>query len=64
MVFSSAQDPLWLLLRERLDEKRVWGLLVPLAGQYRLESREQGGGELDWDMGGWDETKLRIKMRR
>lgn len=47
MVFSSAQDPLWFLLKEKLDKKRVWGLL------------EQGSGELDWD-----ETKLRIKMRR
>lgn len=54
---------MWFLLRERLDKKWVLGLLVPLAGQYRLESREQGGEELDWDKEGWDETKLRIKMR-
>lgn len=33
-----------------------------MAGQRGLETREQGG-ELDWNMGGWDETKLRIKMR-
>lgn len=52
MVISSAQDPLWFLLRKRLNKKGVWGLLVPLAGQCRLESREQGGGELDWDMVG------------
>ena len=35
-----------------------------MAEQYGIEDRERGGRELDWNMGGWDETKLRIKMRR
>jgi hypothetical protein len=37
---------------------------VPLAGQCGLESREQGGGKLDWNTEGWDETKQRIKIQR
>lgn len=29
-----------------------------MGGQYRLESREQGGGKLDWEKEGWDKTNL------
>lgn len=37
---------------------RVLKLLVPLGGQCRLESRNQGGGKLNWDKEGWDKTNL------